>query len=110
MNLSQIELREIPIRASLWKPVLLAGADRKLTITVIGCCMMLVLISRFSFWPCIAAILFGTFGQLFSIKLSSRDPQMIDVYLRHISFNRTYSARPEFGSRKPKYIPSIPPV
>lgn len=104
------ELLEVPIRASLWKSVLLAGADRRITITVIGSCMVLVLLSRFALWPCVTALSLATVGQLIGIKVSSADPQMIDVYLRHIGFNRAYSARPSISSKKRRPHPSIPKV
>ncbi len=101
---------EVPIRASLWKAVFLAGADRRVTITVIGSCMVLVLLSRFALWPCVTALSLATVGQLIGIKVSSADPQMIDIYLRHIGFSRAYSARPDLSRRKRRPRPSIPKV
>ncbi len=104
------ELFEVPIRASLWKTVLLAGADRRITIAVIGSCMVLVLLSRFALWPCVTALCLATVGQLIGIKVSGADPQMIDIYLRHIGFARAYSARASLASRKRRPKPSIPKV
>src|SRR4051812_15756565 len=100
-------LLEVPIRPSLWRAVLLAGADRRVTIIVIGSCMVLVLLSRFALWPCITALLLATLGQLVGIKLASVDPQIIDVYLRHIGFKRVYAARPDVHAPKYKPHPSV---
>ena len=104
------DLLEVSIRTSLWKTVLLAGADRRVTITIIGSSMVLVLLSRFSFWPCVTAISLGTIGQLVGIRIATADPQMIDVYLRHINFKRIYLGRPDIGSKVKKPNPSIPKV
>ena len=105
-NLS--DLIEVPIRQSMWKTVLLAGADRRITIIVIGSCMVLVLLSRFSFWPSVTAILIATLGQLAGIKLAAVDPHLIDVYLRHVSFKRIYAARPDIRATRQKPTPSVP--
>ncbi len=109
-NQSNDGLFEVPIHASLWKSVLLAGADRRITIIIMGSCMVLVLLSRFSFWPCVVAIALATLGQLIGVKVATIDPHLIDVYLRHIGFRRAYVARPDILSpfRKPR--PSIPKV
>ncbi len=103
-------LLEVPIRSSLWKSVLLAGADRRLTISVIGSSMVLILLSRFALWPCVTALIIGTLGQLLGIKLANSDPQLIDVYLRHIGFERLYSARSELGHKVKIQLPSVPKV
>lgn len=102
------ELIAVPIRASLWKSVLLAGADRRFTIIVIGSCMVLVLLSRFALWPCLTALLIGTVGQMIGIKLAAIDPMLLDVYLRHIGFNRVYTARPDVAARPHVIHPSVP--
>lgn len=104
------KLLEIPIRASLWRVVLLGGADRRVTITVIGSCMVLVLLSRFSLWPCVTAVVLATLGQLIGVKLASADPQMIDIYLRHIGYSRIYTAHADICTQKRRPNPSIPKV
>lgn len=105
---TQGELYQVPIRASLWKQVQLAGADRRVTIIIIGSCMVLVLLSKFSLWPCVTAVVLSTIGQLIGIKLSASDPNLIDVYLRHISFNRAYAARTDITVKATKPKPSVP--
>ncbi len=103
-------LLKVPIHSSLWKTVLLAGADRRVTIIILGSCMVLVLLSRFSFWPCVVALTLATLGQILGIKLASIDPHLIDVYLRHIGFKRIYLARPDIALRPEKPRPSVPKV
>lgn len=111
MNSSKDDaLLEVPIRASLWKSVLLAGADRRVTIVVIGSCMVLILLSGFALWPCITAAVLASIGQLIGVKMAVVDPHLIDVYLRHISYNRCYSARPNLSSPDSAQFPSIPKV
>ena len=104
------ELYQVPIRASLWKSVLLAGADRRITIFIIGSCMVLVLLSRFSLWPCLTAIAVATCGQIVGIKIAGIDPHIIDVYLRHVGYKRVYLARPDIATNPTKPRPSIPKV
>jgi len=102
-----MSLLRVPIRASLWRSVLLAGADRRLTITVIGSSLVLVLLSRFSLWPCVTAVIIAVLGQVLGLRLAASDPHLIDIYLRHISYKRFYPARGEFGFRVKKQHPSI---
>lgn len=109
-NSEEDPLLEVPIRSSLWKSVLLAGADRRITITVIGSCMVLVLLSRFSLWPCVTAVLIAVLGQLIGIKLAGVDPDILDIYLRHLSFQRVYAARTDIAVAKKKAHPSVPKV
>lgn len=104
------ELIEVPIRASLWKSVLLAGADRRITIIIIGTCMVLILLSRFALLPCITALVLAIFGQIIGIKLANADPQLLDVYLRHINFRTVYLARADVIAKNPPIHPSIPKV
>lgn len=99
-----------PIRASLWKQVHLAGADRRVTICVIGSCLVLVLLSRFALWPCLTAFLIATLGQLVGIKMANADPNLIDVYLRHIGFSKAYAARPDISVKTQKPFPSVPQI
>ena len=106
----QDALLEVPIRSSLWKSVLLAGADRRITIAVIGSCMVLVLLSRFSLWPCVTAAVITVLGQLIGIKLAGVDPEILDIYLRHLSFQRVYAARTDIAVPKKKAHPSVPKV
>ena len=106
----QDALLEVPIRSSLWKSVLLAGADRRITISVIGSCMVLVLLSRFSLWPCVTAAVIAVLGQLIGIKLTGVDPDILDIYLRHVSFQRVYAARPDIAAAQKKPHPSVPKV
>ena len=104
------DLLEVPIRPSLWKSVLLAGADRRITITILGSCMVLVLLSRFALWPCITAVVLGVIGQLVGVRMATVDPALIDVYLRHVGYGRVYLARPDILSRARSIRPTIPKV
>lgn len=103
-------LLEVPIRQSLWKNVLLAGADRRITIIIIGSCMVLVLLSRFALWPCVAAFLLAVLGQLIGVRMAAIDPDLIDVYLRHIGYRRAYAARADILSSRRVPPPSVPKV
>ena len=101
---------EVPIRASLWKNMLLACADRRVTIIIIGSCMVLVLLSRFALWPCLTALALAVVGQMIGIRMATIDPDLIDVYLRHISHSKIYLARPDVISPCRSLLPSIPKV
>lgn len=107
---SKSKLLEVSIHASLWKTVLLAGADRRVTITVIGSCFVLILLTRFALWPCVAALLIATLGQLIGIKLANIDPQLVDIYPRHINFARAYLARTDIATTRSIGRISIPKV
>ena len=103
-------LLEVPIRPALWKTVLLAGADRRITIIIIGSCMVLVLLSRFALWPCTAALVVAILGQLIGVRMASVDPDLIDVYLRHIGYKRAYAARSDILAPRREPQPSVPKV
>jgi len=102
------ELLEVPIRASLWKTVLLAGADRRVTIIIMGSCMVLVLLSRFALWPCVTAVILSLAGQIIGVRMASVDPALIDVYLRHVGYARAYLARPDILAKSRRPHPSVP--
>ena len=106
----EYSLLEVPIRPALWKTVLLAGADRRITIIIMGSCMVLVLLSRFALWPCITALGIAILGQLLGVRMASIDPDLIDVYLRHIGYKRAYAARSDivWPHREPRS--SVPRV
>ena len=102
------DLHEVPIHRSLTRVVHLAGADRRLTLTNIGLSLALILMTGFSLWPCILAISLGTLGQAILIRISKIDPQIVDIYPRHIRYRNYYKAQPATTARAKRPLPSIP--
>ena len=102
------DLNEVPIHRSLTRVVHLAGADRRLTLTNIGLSLSLILMTGFSLWPCVLAITLGTIGQGVLIRISKIDPQIVDIYPRHIRYRNCYRAQPDTQGRAKRPLPSIP--
>jgi type IV secretion system protein VirB3 len=85
-------LVRVPIRQSLIRPQHLAGAERELTLTVLMTSIALVFIALS--WPAaIAGALLFVFGMQAARRMAKADPQMTQVYRRHIRYRSYYRAR-----------------
>lgn len=85
-------LIKVPIRQSLIRPQHLAGAERELTLTVIMTSIALVFIALS--WPAaIAGGLIFFVGMHIARRMAKADPQMTQVYRRHIRYRAFYRAR-----------------
>src|SRR5712692_7141114 len=102
------ERRVSAIHQSLTRPILLAGAERPLAI---------------SNWITAAALIFGgglhwytvamgasllTVGHWALVQAAKFDPQLSQVYVRHIRYQDCYPARASISAPSPRIRPSVP--
>ena len=81
----------VPIRQSLTKPIMIAGAERELMILV-GFSSAMILTAGMSFLATtIAAIVFFV-GTYLARALAKEDPYIIKIFLRHIKYRNYYPA------------------
>ena len=85
------------IHESLTRPVLLGGADRRLTIINLGLSGMLVLLTGFSLYPTLSALFLCTLCQWAFVKITKIDPYLIDIYPRHLVKRRVYLSKPDIS-------------
>lgn len=82
-----------PIRQSLVRPVLIAGAERELVIanyTIIAA----LLLGVGPNWITISlSTILATFGHYSLVKISKKEPELRKIYLRHLSYKDHYPAR-----------------
>lgn len=87
------EPRQIPIHKSLQRFVLIAGADRELVIMNAGISLGIIISSKFSLYGWVIGGLLGIVIHLGLVIIAKIDPQMREVYLRHIQYQDYYPAR-----------------
>ena len=106
--MAQGERRVSAIHQSLTRPILLAGAERPLAIAN---------------WITAAALIFGgglhwytvamgtfllTFGHWALVQAAKFDPQLSQVYVRHIRYQDYYPARAPISASTPRIRASVP--
>ncbi|MCL6468511.1 MAG: VirB3 family type IV secretion system protein [Ralstonia sp.] len=86
------EPRRIPIHRSLNRPHLLIGGERTL-VQFAGLIAVLIVISGMSFFAVACGVTFWLVCIWALVRMGKADPQMSDVYRRHIQYKSYYSAR-----------------
>ncbi len=86
-------LRQLPIRRSLTRPILLGGGERKLV--MINCTLIISLIFGIGInqYTLGCAAFLAVFGQWALIQMAKADPLMSQIYLRHIQYHDYYLAQ-----------------
>ena len=101
-------LRSTPIHASLTRPILLAGADRELTLInaiVIFALFFGIGLSRWTFAVC---FLLATVGQWALGRVTRYDPDFRRIYGRHVQLQPFYPARASLRAPRAVVHASIP--
>lgn len=88
-----IDPRRIPIHRSLQRAILIAGADRDLVVLNACVAVAIVLSSKFQLYGWVIGGLLGIAIHLGLVVVAKIDPQMREVYLRHIQYQDYYPAR-----------------
>jgi type IV secretion system protein VirB3 len=99
--------RTVPIHRSLTRPVLLAGADRELVLAngvVVTALLFGIGLSRYTVAISAALLILGHWGL---VLLSKYDPQIRQVYMRHIQLAEYYPAAPRERRRSPIVHPAV---
>jgi type IV secretory pathway TrbD component len=87
-----LDLMTIPIRRSLTRPRLIAGAERELFLFLGLVCACFIFI--FMNWPsALMGILFWIGGIYLLREMAKADPMMSKIFFRHIKYQAYYPAR-----------------
>ena len=95
--------REIDIHQALTRPLLLAGAERKLVLCNLTIIVALIFGVGFHWSSISVAILLATVGHYALRRLARHDPQMRALYIRHLHYQDYYPAQASIHS-KPQLI------
>jgi type IV secretory pathway TrbD component len=108
MSTVENSLRRLPLRRSLLRPLLLAGGERALVL--INCTLIAALIFGvgISTFTVASAILLATLGQWCLVQAAKADPDMTQVYRRHIIYKEFYPAQSSVHARPQIIHPSLP--
>jgi type IV secretory pathway TrbD component len=86
------EPRRIAIHRSLNRPHLLLGAERSLVLTVGLVSALLIFSGNISPASIVLAVLFWSLSFWALVRMAKADPQMSQVYQRHIRYRAYYNA------------------
>lgn len=103
-----LSLRRLPFRRSLIRPFLLAGGERSFVltnVTLMACLLLGVGLTKFTL---MTAGLLATLGQWGLVQAAKADPQMSQVYLRHIHYQDFYSAQASVQAKAARITSSLP--
>ncbi len=102
------EVRTLPIHASLMRPILLAGADRELTLVNAVVCFALLFGIGLSTWTGAVVALLATAGQWGLGRVTRYDPDFRRVYARQIQLQAYYPAATSVHASRAVVHASIP--
>ena len=100
----------MPLHSSLIRPLLLAGGERLLVMMNGLIIIMLLLGVGLNTFTIVTAILLATFGQWGLVQAAKADPQMSEIYRRHIRYRDFYPAQSSVQAKTPVIYPSIPKI
>lgn len=98
-----------PIFPSLWKPILLGSAPRRLVIVEVILSLSLVFLVGLSCSALLIVVLFTSIVHPILVYFASRDAIAAEVYLRSLGYRDFYPAIPSLR-RKPLPIRSSVPT
>ncbi len=105
-----MELQRTPIHQSLVRPILLAGAERRLAILNWLIMAALVFGVGLHLYTLAFAALLGTVGHWGLRQAAKFDPQLSEVYVRHLHYQRLYPPRAEVTARAAPVHPAVPHI
>ncbi len=101
-------LRSTPIHVSLTRPILLAGADRELTLINVIVIFALLFGIGFSRWTFGVCFCLATAGQWALGRVTRYDPDFRRIYTRHVQLQPFYPARASLHAPRAIVHPSVP--
>jgi len=96
------------IHQSLIRPVLLAGAERPLAIANWITAAALIFGGGLHWYTVAVGGLLVTVGHWGLVQAAKFDPQLSQVYVRHIRYQDFYPARASIAAPLPRIRPSVP--
>lgn len=100
--------RTLPIHLALTRPVLLAGADRELTLLNAIICFALLFGIGFSRWTVGVVAVLATLGQWVLGRITRYDPDFRRVYTRHVQLQPYYPATASIHAPRPIIHAAVP--
>jgi type IV secretion system protein VirB3 len=100
--------RTLPIHVALTRPILLAGADRELTLVNAIICFALLFGIGFSRWTAGVVAILATVGQWALGRVTRYDPEFRRVYARHVQLQAFYPATASIHTRRPIIHAAVP--
>jgi type IV secretion system protein VirB3 len=100
--------RVLPIHVSLTRPILLAGADRELTLLNAIICFALVFGIGTSRWTLGVVALLATVGQWTLGRVTRYDPDFRRVYARHVQLQPFYPPTSSIHAPRPIIHAAVP--
>ena len=106
--MAQGERRVSVIHQSLTRPILLAGAERQLAIANWITAAALILGCGLHWYTAAMGVLLVTVGHWALVQAAKFDPQLSQVYVRHIRYQDCYPARASISAPPPRIRLSVP--
>lgn len=101
-------LRTLPIHVALTRPILMAGADRELTLINAVVCFALIFGIGASHWTLSVVVLLATVGQWALGRVTNYDPDFRRVYTRQVQLQAYYPAAASIHAPRSIIHPSVP--
>jgi type IV secretion system protein TrbD len=92
------DLPSTPVHQALVRPILLAGVERELAVMEMLAGMFLVAVAGPSAAAGLGMLLLVAIHFALLVPVSKHDPQMLQVYLRHVTYRPHYPAASPLGS------------
>jgi len=105
-----MELQRTPIHQSLVRPILLAGAERRLAILNWLFMAALIFGVGLHLYTLALATLLGTVGHWELRQAAKFDPQLSEVYVRHLHYQRFYPPRASVTAPVAPVHPAVPQI
>jgi type IV secretion system protein TrbD len=106
--MAQGERRVSAIHQSLTRPILLAGAERQVAIANWITAAALILGCGLHRYTIAMGVLLVTVGHWALVQAAKFDPQLSQVYARHVRSQDYYPARAAISAPPPRIRPSVP--
>ncbi len=106
--MAQTERRVSTIHQSLTQPILLAGAERQLAIVNWITAAALIFGGGLHWYTAAMGAFLLTVGHWALVQAANFDPQLSQVYVRHIRYQNHYPARAAISAAPPRIRASVP--
>ena len=106
--MAESERRVSAIHQSLTRPILLAGAERPLAISNWITAAALIFGGGLHWYTVIMGAFLLTVGHWALVQAAKFDPQLSQVYVRHIRYPDYYPARAPISASPPRIRASVP--
>jgi type IV secretion system protein VirB3 len=105
-----MELQRTPVHQSLVRPILLAGAERRLAILNWLFMAALIFGVGLHLYTLALATLLGTVGHWGLRQAAKFDAQLSEVYVRHLHYQRFYPPRADVTAPAAPIHPAAPQI